>query len=106
MYICGVCQRTYHWKCLTKLNCYNDEQRQEVHIAETWACPACASLNNEDKLNRETYPREELLKLILTSLWEPEEAKETWPTRLFHQHMQEFEARQSKPNLFLPTADL
>eukprot|EP00983_Pelagomonas_calceolata_P064537 1148171-Pelagomonas_calceolata.AAC.2 len=61
MYICDVCQRTYHWTCLTKLGCYTDEQRQEVHIAENWACPACASLNNEDNLNREANSREEIL---------------------------------------------
>eukprot|EP00983_Pelagomonas_calceolata_P062684 1147388-Pelagomonas_calceolata.AAC.2 len=29
IYICDVCQHTYHWKCLTKLGCYTDEQRQE-----------------------------------------------------------------------------
>eukprot|EP00983_Pelagomonas_calceolata_P009062 294611-Pelagomonas_calceolata.AAC.1 len=37
MYVYDVCQRTYQWKCLTKLGCYTDEQRQEVQLAETWA---------------------------------------------------------------------
>eukprot|EP00983_Pelagomonas_calceolata_P071587 1151314-Pelagomonas_calceolata.AAC.1 len=128
MYACDVCQRTYHWE---ELGCYTDEQRQEVHMytAETWACPACACLSNEDKFNRETKPMEELLKVIWISSWKPEdklnrktkpmeellkvnwilswkpeETKTIWPT--FHQRMQEFEAQQSKPNFLLLTADL
>eukprot|EP00983_Pelagomonas_calceolata_P004333 140795-Pelagomonas_calceolata.AAC.1 len=27
MYVCGVCERTHHWKCMRELGCYNDEQR-------------------------------------------------------------------------------
>eukprot|EP00983_Pelagomonas_calceolata_P027870 874561-Pelagomonas_calceolata.AAC.1 len=104
MYVCDVCQHTYDWKCMTKLGCYTDEHRQEVQITETWACPACASLNNEDKLDRKTNSREELLKASWIPSWEPEEAKTIWP--IFHQRMQIFEAQQSKPHFLLPTADL
>eukprot|EP00983_Pelagomonas_calceolata_P029707 930903-Pelagomonas_calceolata.AAC.1 len=56
MYICDVCQRMYHWKCMKelgwegkgylKLGCCTDGQRQETDAAETWACPAFVGLNN------------------------------------------------------------
>eukprot|EP00983_Pelagomonas_calceolata_P078785 1154372-Pelagomonas_calceolata.AAC.2 len=50
MYICDVCQRMYPWKCRMKeLGCYTDGQRQEVNAADTWACPACAGLNDRKK---------------------------------------------------------
>ena len=48
MYVCDVCERTYHWKCMRELGCYNDEQRQEVDANEASACPACATLSDED----------------------------------------------------------
>eukprot|EP00983_Pelagomonas_calceolata_P034250 1073034-Pelagomonas_calceolata.AAC.1 len=35
--------------------------------------------------------------------WEPEETKETW--RKLQQHLLEFEAKQSEPELSRPTAD-
>lgn len=44
------------------LVCDTDEQKREVHTAETWARPACASLSNEDKLNKELKFGEKLLK--------------------------------------------
>eukprot|EP00983_Pelagomonas_calceolata_P001138 39599-Pelagomonas_calceolata.AAC.1 len=42
MYVCDVCQQTYHWKCMKELGCYIDGQRQVIDDADTWACPACA----------------------------------------------------------------
>eukprot|EP00983_Pelagomonas_calceolata_P078426 1154249-Pelagomonas_calceolata.AAC.1 len=62
MYVCDMCERTYHLKCMRELGCYNDEQRQDVNAAEAWACPACASLSNEDKINRAYKSKEELLE--------------------------------------------
>eukprot|EP00983_Pelagomonas_calceolata_P044406 1139285-Pelagomonas_calceolata.AAC.1 len=35
MYICDVCQRTYHWKCMEELGGYTDGQRQEIDAAYT-----------------------------------------------------------------------
>eukprot|EP00983_Pelagomonas_calceolata_P086341 1156740-Pelagomonas_calceolata.AAC.1 len=49
---CDVCQRTYHWKCMEELGCYTGGQRQEIDAADTWACPACAGLNNSQKIDR------------------------------------------------------
>eukprot|EP00983_Pelagomonas_calceolata_P058407 1145475-Pelagomonas_calceolata.AAC.1 len=82
MYVCNICQRTYHWKCLTSLGCYTDEQGHLWFTAVNWACPACASLNNEDKLNNEAGSREGLVKANWTGdgSWEPEEAKTNLPT--------------------------
>eukprot|EP00983_Pelagomonas_calceolata_P032029 1005073-Pelagomonas_calceolata.AAC.1 len=35
------------------LGCYTDGQRQEIDAADAWACPACAGLNNAQRLDRE-----------------------------------------------------
>eukprot|EP00967_Tisochrysis_lutea_P069043 scaffold90652_cov17-Tisochrysis_lutea.AAC.1 len=64
---------------MRELGCYTDKEKQEVHIAETWACPASAGLSNEDKFNRKIKSREELLKVNWTSSWEPEEARQSGP---------------------------
>eukprot|EP00983_Pelagomonas_calceolata_P011116 358316-Pelagomonas_calceolata.AAC.1 len=47
---------------MKELGCYTDGQRQleEVDAANTWACPACAGLNNAQKIDRECQSREEL----------------------------------------------
>eukprot|EP00983_Pelagomonas_calceolata_P081174 1155459-Pelagomonas_calceolata.AAC.1 len=68
MYVCDVCERTYHWKCMRELGCYNDEQRQEVNAAEAWTCPACATLSNENKINRAYQSKEELLEAFLVTI--------------------------------------
>eukprot|EP00983_Pelagomonas_calceolata_P017425 546278-Pelagomonas_calceolata.AAC.1 len=62
MYVFDVCERSYHWKCMRELGCYLDDQRHEVNVAEVWACPACASLSNEDKINKAYKSKEELLE--------------------------------------------
>jgi len=49
MYICEVCNRTYHWTCLKNLGCYTDMQRAAVDNDDDWACPACAGLDTEGK---------------------------------------------------------
>jgi len=30
MYQCSVCNRTYHWSCLTQLQCYKEEDRNII----------------------------------------------------------------------------
>eukprot|EP00983_Pelagomonas_calceolata_P060336 1146323-Pelagomonas_calceolata.AAC.2 len=50
MYVCDVCQRAYHWKCMKELGCYTDGRRQEIDVVDTWACPACAGLKMHRKL--------------------------------------------------------
>jgi len=40
MYICDVCNRTYHWQCLLKTSCCNATEREAIEANESWACPA------------------------------------------------------------------
>ena len=49
MYICDIFDRTYHWQCLLKTNCYNANEREAIDNNDTWACPACVSLNENEK---------------------------------------------------------
>eukprot|EP00983_Pelagomonas_calceolata_P013296 424314-Pelagomonas_calceolata.AAC.1 len=52
MYICDVCHRTYHW-CMRELVCCTNEQRQDLDNNNNyWACPACAHLKEDEKLNQ------------------------------------------------------
>eukprot|EP00983_Pelagomonas_calceolata_P013305 424913-Pelagomonas_calceolata.AAC.1 len=88
---------------MRELGCYNDERRQEVIAAGAWVCPACASLSNEDKIDRAYKSKEELLEVFWLPSWEPEGLKTSWP--IFDQRIQEFESQLSKPNLLLPTLD-
>eukprot|EP00983_Pelagomonas_calceolata_P087151 1156895-Pelagomonas_calceolata.AAC.1 len=45
-------------KCIKELGYYTDGQRQEIDTADTWSCPACAGLNNAQKVDRERQSRE------------------------------------------------
>eukprot|EP00983_Pelagomonas_calceolata_P069096 1150238-Pelagomonas_calceolata.AAC.1 len=90
MYVCDVCHRTYHWKCMIELGCHTDEQRKEIDTANTWACPACAGLSDAQKIDRERLAKEELWRVTWKPSWEPEELKETWPK--FRQCLCKFDA--------------
>ena len=105
MYVCDICNRTYHWICLEKLGCYNASHREEVDKNDDWACPACAHLNDEQKDRRQSESCDkELLKVTWKPTWEPEETKDTWPT--FQQHILAFEARKDEPDLTVAPADI
>eukprot|EP00983_Pelagomonas_calceolata_P004378 142497-Pelagomonas_calceolata.AAC.1 len=60
---------------MKELGCCTDGQRQEIDAANTRACPACAGLNNSQKIDRESQSREELTKVTWMPSWEPEELK-------------------------------
>ena len=45
MYICDVCNRTYHWQCLLKTSFCNATEREAIDANDSWACPACINLN-------------------------------------------------------------
>jgi len=49
MYICNVCNRTYHWQCLLKTSCCNAN--------DSWACPACINLNQNEKESRTLFQK-------------------------------------------------
>ena len=48
MYICDVCNRTYHWQCLLKTSCCNATEREAIDADESWSCPACINLNQNE----------------------------------------------------------
>ena len=52
MYICDVCNRTYHWQCLLKTNCYNANKQEAIDANDTWTCPACVNLNEIERKER------------------------------------------------------
>ena len=50
MYICDVCSRTYHhWQCLLKTSCCNATEGEAIDANDSWACPACINLNQNEK---------------------------------------------------------
>jgi len=73
MYICEVCNQTYHWVCLKNylLNtgCYTERQREEVEQNDNWACPGSAHLNDEQKQKRYSDPINTKLKIPDWKSW-------------------------------------
>jgi hypothetical protein len=65
MYICDVCNHTYYWQCLLKTTCCNATKREAIDANDSWACPACINLNQNEK----PYPLSE--KIDCGSLMEP-----------------------------------
>jgi len=55
MYICDVCNRTYHWQCLLQTICCNTTEREAIDANESWACPACIDLKQNEKESRILY---------------------------------------------------
>eukprot|EP00967_Tisochrysis_lutea_P139036 scaffold251908_cov10-Tisochrysis_lutea.AAC.1 len=60
---------------MKKLGCCTDGQRQEIDTADR-ACPACASFNGAQRIDRECQPGKELVRATWMPSWEPEESKE------------------------------
>ena len=52
MYICDNSSRTYHWQCLLKTSCCNATERKAIDANDSWACPACINLNQNEKESR------------------------------------------------------
>jgi len=100
MYICAVCNQTYHWVCLKIAGRNTEKQREEVDKKDNWACPGCAHLNDEQKQKRCS---EFIMKELIRVTWEPEERKDTLPNLL--DCIQDCETQLDEPDLFLPTAD-
>jgi len=91
MYICDICNRTYHWQCLLKTSCCNATEREAIDANHSWACPACINyLNQNEKTNRILYSKKrELLKVSWNPTWEPEELQNTCES--FKQSLNKFE---------------
>ena len=46
---CSVCNCTYHWTCLKLLQCYKEEDRNNIDAQSDWNCPACHNLSLDEK---------------------------------------------------------
>ena len=62
MYICDVCNRSYHWQCLPKTSCCNATEREAIDANDFWACPVCINLNKMKKKAVSTFRKERLWK--------------------------------------------
>eukprot|EP00983_Pelagomonas_calceolata_P028253 884888-Pelagomonas_calceolata.AAC.1 len=62
---------------MKELGCYTGGQRQEVDAADTWACLACAGLNDAQTIERGCQSRKELVRVTWMPSWELKETKET-----------------------------
>jgi len=104
MYVCDVCNRTYHWSCLLRLGCYKDEDRDSVKKDKTWACLACACLNDSEKESRHHFAENEEFKVVT---WNPTgEPEEMTIHADFEQLVQKYLMNKGPgPNLSAPTAD-
>ena len=72
MYICDVCNHTYHWQCLLKTSCCNATEREAIDANGSWACPACINLNQNEKKNRIFYfQKREIVEVSWNPTWEP-----------------------------------
>jgi len=67
MYICDVCNRTYHWQCLLKTSCCNATEREAIDANDSWACPACINLNQNEKESCIHFQKREIVEVS----WNP-----------------------------------
>ena len=62
MYICDVCNRTYHWQCLLKTSCCNATEREAIDANDSWACRTCINLNQNKRKAVSTFRKKRLWK--------------------------------------------
>ena len=103
MYICDVCNRTYHWQCLHKTSCCNATDREAIDANDSWACPACINLNQNEKESRIHFQKREIVEVSWNPTWEPEELQSTCES--FKQSLNKFEEHNAAPNLSQPAPD-
>ena len=103
MYICDVCNRTYHWQCLLKTSCCNATEREAIDANDSWACPACINLNQKEKESRIHFQKREIVEVSWNPTWEPEELQNTCES--FKQSINTFEEHINAPNLSQPAPD-
>ena len=103
MYICDVYTRTYHWQCLLKTSCCNATEREAIDANDSWACPACINLNQNEKENRIHFQKREIVEVSWNPTWEPEGLQNTCES--FKQSLNKFEEHIAAPNLSKPAPD-
>ena len=73
MYVCDICNRTYHWQCLLITNCYNANEREAIDTNDTRACPVCVNPNENGKKGWFFISlKNELVKVSWSPIWKPE----------------------------------
>jgi hypothetical protein len=70
---CSVCNRTYHGTCLKLLQCYKEEDRNNIDAQSDWNCPACHNLSLDEKKLGHVHH-----KLTWSPTWEPNELMHSW----------------------------
>ena len=103
MYICDVCNRTYHWQCLLKTSCCNATEREAIDANDSWACPACIILNQNEKESRIHFQKRESVEVSWNPTWEPKELQNTCES--FKQSLNKSEEHIAAPNLSPPAPD-
>jgi len=103
MYTCDVCNRTYHWQCLLKTSCCNATEREAIDANDSWACPACFNLDQNEKESRIQFQKREIVEVSWNPTWEPEEIQNTCES--FKQSLKKFEEQITAPNLSQPAPD-
>ena len=103
MYICDVCNRTYHWQCLLKTSCFNTTEREATDANDSWACPACINLNQNEKEIRIHFQKREIVEVSWNPTWEPEELQDM--CECFKQSYNKSEEQITAPNLSQPAPD-
>ena len=103
MYICDVCNRTYHWQCLLKTSCCNATERQAINANDSWACPDCINLNRNKKNCILYSQKREIVEVSRNPTREPEELQNTCES--FKQSLKNYEEQITAPNLSQPAPD-
>ena len=79
MFICDICNRTYHWQYLLKTSCCNATEREAINANDSWACPACINLNHNEKESCIHFQKREIVEVSWNPTWELEELqKHVW----------------------------
>jgi len=73
MFICDICNRTYHWQYLLKTSCCNATEREAINANDSWACPACINLNHNEKESCIHFQKREIVEVSWNPTWELEE---------------------------------
>ena len=103
MYICDVCNRTYHWQCLLKTSCCNATEREAIDGNDLWACPACINLNQNEEESRIHFQKREIVEVSWNPTWEPEELQNMCES--FKQSLKNYEEQITTLNLSQPASD-
>ena len=85
--------------CL-KPSCCNATGREAIDANESWACPACINLNQNENESRIHFQKREIVEVSWNPTWEPEELQNTCDS--FKQSLNKVKEHIAAPNLSQP----